>query len=383
MSDLLSAILASVGDAVFVLDTGDRVRSANPAGARLVGRASRDLLGVAFHDALHGCGSGGDPREECPLARARRLGEPVRLDDDTLLRGDGAAVPVALTATPLGEAGRDGWLVVATDRSADTALREWTRRDGEARSRVAAIRGALEEERFVLHAQPVGDLGTGEVVQHELLLRMATPDGRLALPGDFLPTAEEHGLIRAIDGWVIRRAAALAGAGHRVQMNLSAASLADAGLAAAVEDALTVAGADPRDVMLEVTETAVICNEAAASTFLAHMRGLGCRIALDDFGTGYGGFRHIKQLPVDVLKVDVEFVRDLPASRASRHVVEAVVSLARAFGHRTIAEGVENGETFDLLAELGVDLAQGHHLGRPRPLHEAFGTPQVRSATPR
>ena len=86
---------------------------------------------------------------------------------------------------------------------------------------------------------------------------------------------------------------------------------------------------------------------------------------------------------MDVLKIDVEFVRDLPASRASRHVVEAVVSLARAFGHRTIAEGVENGDTFALLAELGVDLAQGHHLGRPRPLHEAFATPSVRSATPR
>ncbi|HTI33340.1 MAG TPA: EAL domain-containing protein [Miltoncostaea sp.] len=373
MSDLLSALLQSVGDAVFVLDTGDRVRSANPAGARLVGRACRDLLGVHFHDVVHGCGSGGaGPREECPLARARRLGAPVRADEDTILRADGATVPVALTATPLGEAGRDGWLVVASDRSADTALREWTRRDENARSRLARIRAALEEDRFVLHAQPVVDLATGRVVQHELLLRMATPDGTLALPGDFLPTAEEHGLIRAIDGWVIRRAASLAGAGHPVQVNLSAASLADAGLAGAVEDALLVAGADPRDVVLEVTETAVIRNEAAASAFLARMRELGCRVALDDFGTGYGGFRHIKQLPVDILKLDVEFVRDLPASRASRHVVEAVVSLARAFGHRTIAEGVENEETFAMLATLGVDFAQGHHLGRPRPLREAF-----------
>ena len=97
--------------------------------------------------------------------------------------------------------------------------------------------------------------------------------------------------------------------------------------------------------MIEVTETAVIRNEAAASTFLAQMRALGCRIALDDFGTGYGGFRHLKTLPVDILKIDVDFVRDLPTSRASRHVVEAVVSLARAFGQRTIAEGVENHET--------------------------------------
>jgi EAL domain-containing protein (putative c-di-GMP-specific phosphodiesterase class I) len=185
--------------------------------------------------------------------------------------------------------------------------------------------------------------------------------------------AEEHGLMRAIDGWVIRRAAALAGAGNPVQVNLSATSLADATLGTAVEDALRVASADPRDVVIEITETAVIRNEAAASAFLDHMRRLGCLVALDDFGTGYGGFRHLKSLPVDILKIDVEFVRDLPASRASRHVVEAVVSLARAFGQRTIAEGVENRETLGLLVELGVDFAQGHYVGRPRPLHDAFG----------
>ena len=375
MSDLLAALLDSVSDAVFVLDGDGRVRSANPAGGRLVGRESRDLLGVDFHDAVHGCGldGNGGPREECPFARSRRLGEAVRLDDDTLVRSDGTVVPVALAGTPLGGNGSSGWLVVASDRSAAVALEDRVRRDEDARSQVAGIRRALNEDRFVLHAQPVLDLATADVVQHELLLRMATTDGGLALPGDFLPVAEEHGLVRAIDGWVIRRAAALAGTGHRVQFNLSAASLADAGLATAVEDALMVAGADPRDVVIEVTETAVIRNEAAASTFLALMRALGCHVALDDFGTGYGGFRHLKSLPVDILKIDVEFVRDLPASRASRHVVEAVVSLARAFGQHTIAEGVENHETLVMLAGMGVDFAQGHFVGRPRPLHDAFG----------
>jgi EAL domain-containing protein (putative c-di-GMP-specific phosphodiesterase class I) len=377
VSALLAALLDSVGDAVFVLDAGGRVRSANPAGARLVGRECRDRLGVEFPGAVHGCGVGvgvGDGRrEECPLARARRFGEALRLDRDTLVRVDGGVVPVALAGTPLGEGGGDGWLVVASDRSAAVALEERAHQDAEARSQVAAIRRALHAGRFVLHAQPVVKLATAEVVRHELLLRMETRDGGLALPGDFLPVAEEHGLIRAIDGWVLRRTAAIAGAGNPVQVNLSAASLADATLATAVEDALRVASADPRDVVLEITETAVIRNEAAASAFLAHMRALGCHVALDDFGTGYGGFRHLKSLPVDILKIDVEFVRDLPASRASRHVVEAVVSLARAFGQRTIAEGVENRETLALLVELGVDFAQGHYLGRPRPLYDAFG----------
>ena len=375
MSALLTALLDSVGDAVFVLDAAGRVRSANPAGARLLGRECRDLLGVDFHGAVHGCvlDGGGGPHGECPLVQGRRHGEAVRLDRDRLLRGDGGVVPVTLAGTPLGDGGGDGWLVVASDRSAAVALEKRAHQDAEARSQVAAIRRALHAGRFVLHAQPVVDLATSEVVQHELLLRMQKPDGGLALPGDFLTVAEEHGLIRAIDGWVLRRAAAIAGSGHPVQVNLSAASLGDATLATAVEDALRAANADPRDVVIEITETAVIRNEAAASAFLDHMRRLGCLVALDDFGTGYGGFRQLKSLPVDILKIDVEFVRDLPASRASRHVVEAVVSLARAFGQRTIAEGVENRETLALVVQLGVDFAQGHHLGRPRPLHDAFG----------
>ena len=296
----------------------------------------------------------------------------MRLEDEALVRADGTVVPVALVGTPLGENGGGGWLAVASDRSAAVALEERLRRDDDARSQVTRIRRALDEDRFVLHAQPVLDLTSADVVQHELLLRMAMPDGGLALPGDFLPVAEEHGLVRAIDGWVIRRAAVLAGAGHPVQVNLSAASLADAGLATAVEDALMVAGADPGDVVIEVTETAVIRNEAAASAFLAQMRALGCRIALDDFGTGYGGFRHLKTLPVDILKIDADFVRDLPTSRASRHVVEAVVSLARAFGQRTIAEGVENHETLVLLAGFGVQL-------RPGPLHRPPPSPARRA----
>lgn len=374
--DLLAALFATVSDAVFVLDDGGRIRSANPAGERLVGREGRDLLGVDLHDAVHGCGLGGDgpPREACPLARGLRLGEPLRLEDDLLVRGGGGAVPVTLTGTPLGEGGRDGWLLVAEDRSAPVALADRLRRDADATSIAQEIRRALAEDRLVLHAQPVLDIATGDVVQHELLLRMVATDGGLVLPRDFLPAAEAHGLMRAIDGWVIRRAAQLAGAGHPVQVNMSATSLADAGLAASVADALAVAGADPRDVVIEVTETALITSEEAASAFIAQMRALGCAVALDDFGTGYGGFRHLKTLPVDILKIDTEFVRDLPGSRPSRHVVEAVVSLARAFGQGTVAEGVESREALVMLEHLGVDLAQGHFIGRPRPVHEVLGT---------
>ena len=120
--------------------------------------------------------------------------------------------------------------------------------------------------------------------------------------------------------------------------------------------------------MFEITETALIADEAAARAFAEHLHDLGCKLALDDFGTGYGGFTYLKHLPVDYLKIDIEFVRDLPRDAASQHVVQAVVQLAAGLGKQTVAEGVEDDETLALLEGYGVDLAQGFGIGRPRSL---------------
>jgi EAL domain-containing protein (putative c-di-GMP-specific phosphodiesterase class I) len=125
---------------------------------------------------------------------------------------------------------------------------------------------------------------------------------------------------------------------------------------------------DPSLLTFEITETAIISDEAAARAFVSGMRDLGHRIALDDFGAGYGGFTYLKHLPVDFLKIDREFVQDLPDNERSRHVVEAVVNLARGFDLVTVAEGVEDEAALQLLRELGVDMAQGYHLGRPGPI---------------
>ena len=153
---------------------------------------------------------------------------------------------------------------------------------------------------------------------------------------------------------------------------MSAASVGTPGFAEAVADVIERAGADPRRVIMELTETAVVRDERPAREFIDAMRALGCEFALDDFGTGYGGFTYIKQLAIDYLKIDREFVRDLDRDTSSRHVVEVIVSLAGRFGLRTVAEGVESRACLEVLCDLGVDYAQGYRLARPAPLERVF-----------
>jgi EAL domain-containing protein (putative c-di-GMP-specific phosphodiesterase class I) len=250
---------------------------------------------------------------------------------------------------------------------------EQKQREQEKLELVGHLQEALEQERFVLYAQPIVDLKSGEVVQRELLIRMTyrEKDGvtpGLTSPGRFLPVAEEYGIITEIDRWVVSRAAGLAAAGAPVQVNVSSRSVIDPEFVAHIRAALERTQASPRALVFEITETALVEHEAAGSRFVQQLHELGCRTAVDDFGTGYGAFQHLKQLPIDFLKIDREFVRDLPRSAPSRNIVSAVVRLAKGFGQKTIAEGVEDEETMPFLRELGVDFAQGFHLGRPTPI---------------
>ena len=230
------------------------------------------------------------------------------------------------------------------------------------------IRRAFEEDRFELHAQPIVDLATAEIVQRELLIRMRGVDGELIPPGAFLPAAEQHGAIRDIDRWVIAQGADLAARGIDVEINISAASIGDPGLIADIEQELERTGADPSRLVFEITETALIEDTGLAVTLAERLRQLGCRFALDDFGSGFGGFHYLKALPMDFLKIEREFIRDAVTSDADQHVIQAIVGLARGFGLQTIAEGVEDQETLELLRDFGVDHAQGFHVGRPAPL---------------
>ncbi len=226
------------------------------------------------------------------------------------------------------------------------------------------IRTALEQDHFVLHAQPIVDLASGAVSHHELLIRMRDDDGRLIGPDAFLPTAERFGLINAIDRWVGRTAVSLAAAGHRVALNLSAHSIGDAEIIRIAQSAVEQ-GVDPAMLMFEITETAAIANLQEARGFATALAEIGCELAIDDFGTGFGSLTYLKHIPARYVKIDREFIKDLTLSPTDQHVVRAVVGIARSLDQRTVAEGVENAETLALIRQLGVDYVQGFFTGRP------------------
>jgi diguanylate cyclase (GGDEF)-like protein/PAS domain S-box-containing protein len=244
---------------------------------------------------------------------------------------------------------------------------------------VERIRAALDEDRLVLHAQPVVETASGRTTQHELLVRMVDPHGDLIQPQSFLPIAERFGLIREIDRWVVTRAIRMLGehqaAGRRptVELNLSGHSLGDPDLARYIGQELRSAGVDPTQLIFEVTETTAIDNIAGARSFAEQLGQLGCRFALDDFGAGFGSFYYLKHLPFDFIKIDGEFVRNCTADATDRLVIGAVVELARGLGKRTIAEFVGDEATLTTLRGLGVDYAQGFYLGRPAPLESWLG----------
>ena len=182
-------------------------------------------------------------------------------------------------------------------------------------------------------------------------------------------------MITEIDRWVIDRSIEIAATGRDVEVNVSGRSIIAPGLIAHIRSAIIRTGADPARIVFEITETSLVSDEPAARAFAKGLHALGCKIALDDFGTGYGGFTYLKQLPVDFLKIDIEFVRDVLTNSASRNVVEAIVSLATSFGLKTVGEGIEDNQTLVLLRDLGVDYGQGFHLGRPAQLEAADDHP--------
>jgi PAS domain S-box-containing protein len=233
------------------------------------------------------------------------------------------------------------------------------------------LRRALSEDRLVAYAQPIAEPG-GRIAQEELLVRLlADGDGRTVLnPVDFLPAAERSGMIVAIDRWMAGRAIELAQSGRPAEVNLSAVSITDEDLPNDLAEALEAAGAGAADVVFEITETAAVEHVDAARDFVERLSKYGCRFALDDFGTGFGSLTYLRHLPVQYLKIDSGFVCDMLTSPEDQRLVKSIVAMAGSFGLKTVAEGVENLNTLRMVRDLGVDLAQGFGIGRPRPLDE-------------
>lgn len=253
-----------------------------------------------------------------------------------------------------------------------TDVTEQRERAGERREREEwqeRISGAIAEGRMVLHAQPIVEVATGATSSSELLVRMrsASDPAVLLQPGSFLPAAERFGLIQAIDAWVVRQALRMA-VDRRLEVNLSAVTLSDPEARSEILGLLAAAPGAAANLVLEITETAVAEHIDAASEFAADIAALGCGLSLDDFGTGFGSFTYLRRLPLRYLKIDRTFVSGLQGSRDDRRVVHSILGIARQFGLSTIAEGVEDEATLELLREMGADFVQGFHLGRPAPL---------------
>jgi diguanylate cyclase (GGDEF)-like protein/PAS domain S-box-containing protein len=274
------------------------------------------------------------------------------------------------------EAGRDRYVVVSPD----------AQRPARIRARVSwldRIRTALDDDAFVLYAQPIRDLRSGRIRQHELLLRMRGEDGDVIAPAAFLPLAERFGLAPEIDRWVVGRAIALLAADRdgaiALSINLSGPSLNDTTLLRLIETQVAETGIDPRRLTFEITETAAVANVPLARRFAERLMQLGCRFALDDFGSGFGSFYYLKHLPFDFLKIDGEFVSGCLTNRTDQLVIEAVVRIARGLGKETIAEFVSSPQLEAFMREQGVDHAQGFEVGRPVPIAElGLGRPAAR-----
>ena len=236
------------------------------------------------------------------------------------------------------------------------------------------IRAALAESRFVPYFQPVAEVGTGRIVAVETLARMREPDGRIALPAEFLGAAEKFGIVTAIDRAIIAAAFdALAAARKKISpefeigINLSGLDFDDDKLVADISRMARAKGIRPERVTFEITETAALRDFDRVRDFTRALTSEGFHFALDDFGMGFSSFRYLRELPVSSLKLDISYVRDLPKEKANRVFVRGMAGICRGLGVKTVAEGVESPEVMELLPELGVDRAQGWHIGFPEP----------------
>jgi len=236
------------------------------------------------------------------------------------------------------------------------------------------LRRALAQREFVLHYQPKVNVQGGGVDSAEALIRWQHPTRGLTAPMDFIPLAEESGLIVPIGEWVLREACQQACAWQaaglrplRVAVNLSAQQFRQKNLVEVVRSALSAARLEPRYLELELTESAVMHDAEQSIEILRQLSALGVRISVDDFGTGYSSLSYLRRLPLDKLKIDRAFIRDVVANRDDAAIVRAIVSLAHNLRLKVIAEGVETPDQLDFLRELGCDQYQGFHYSVPVP----------------
>ncbi|MEQ8695000.1 MAG: EAL domain-containing protein [Bauldia litoralis] len=241
------------------------------------------------------------------------------------------------------------------------------------REREADLRRAIENDELALVYQPIVDLQTGRITSCETLLRWNHPTRGRVPPTEFVPMAEDIGLIPEIGRWVLRRACAEATRWPdtvSVAINLSAVQLRSPGFSAEVRRTLADVGLDPHRLILEITESVILAENRQTKAVLSEFRRAGIRLALDDFGTGYSSLRSLRVFPIDAIKIDKTFVHELGRNPHAMTIVTAVIVLARELGMTTTAEGIETAEQMDWLTEAGCTEGQGYFLSRPKPAAE-------------
>jgi EAL domain-containing protein (putative c-di-GMP-specific phosphodiesterase class I) len=332
-----------------------------PAASPVQARRVADLLAEAVRD--HAPLVGGQPVKLSTSVGIACFGH-ISADPDELL----AAADLAMYDAKEGGRDRVGMASAETvDERSLKARMHWLER----------IKRALDDESFIIYCQPIADIQSGEISQYELLLRMEDENGHVVPATAFLATAERFDLIQEIDRWVIRQAIHLIaehsanGRDYKLEVNISAKSIGDPELTRMIERELAANKVNPSLLILEITETTAIASMDEAVDFATRLSRLGCGFALDDFGRGFGSFYYLKHLPLNYLKIDGDFIRNLAHNLVDQQVVKAVVQVAKALGYKTIAEYVQDEATILALRHYGVDYMQGYHVGRPRPIKRA------------
>ncbi len=240
----------------------------------------------------------------------------------------------------------------------------------------SSLRKALAHDELLLHYQPILDVATDRIHGLEALLRWRHPELGLVSPAEFIPLAEVTGLILNIGPWVLRTACAQARAwqlrqpGLRIAVNLSARQFQESGLVGHVTEALAETGLEPRCLQLEITESSAMQNAQAAIQTLRELKALGVGLSIDDFGTGYSSLSYLKRFPIDTLKIDQSFIRDIETDPDDAAIASAIIALAHTLKLEVVAEGVETPGQLEFLARHGCDLTQGYLFSRPVPTAE-------------
>ncbi|MCU7798139.1 MAG: EAL domain-containing protein [Candidatus Thiodiazotropha sp. (ex Myrtea spinifera)] len=262
------------------------------------------------------------------------------------------------------EAGRDGWHLFSDSEHAREQMNaKVTWKD--------KIEQALADERFILHFQPIMHIESGDISHYEVLIRMVENDDSITMPGEFISIAERTGQIHAINRYVLRASIEKLSTLQEMEkpinlsINLSGRVIDDPQLLQQLTRMLHESGVNPRQLVFELTETAALADVNAAERLMTELQALGCRFALDDFGVGFSSFYYLRELPLDIVKIDGSFIKHLPSNTKDQVFVKALTEMATALGKETIAEFVEDEPTLRLLSDLGVNYAQGYHIGRP------------------